>query len=253
MGKKTIKCSREGYSKPDLRCSIMNKVFKSDKGGRPYQWSARKAQLVSKLYKEAGGKFSSRKTKKQLSLEKWTEQDWTTKSGKPSLQTGERYLPRKAIRKLTNAQYRRTTAAKRAGMRKGKQFVRQPKDVSKITKRYRQKSPNDHMPIRAIRMNDANSKKLMEEYKDSCMLIWFYAPWCGHCQHFAPVYDEVYEEMKDDNHYAILYVNIDDSPMLSGEYKIEGVPTVYKVNKGKKTMYEGSRTKGDIVKFAKED
>lgn len=263
MGKKTINCSREGYSKPDLRCSIMNRIFKSDKGGRPYQWSARKAQLVSKLYKEAGGKFASRKTKQQLSLEKWSEQDWTTKSGNPSLKTGERYLPRKAIRKLTDKQYRRTTAAKRAGMRKGKQFVRQPKDISKITRKYRgadtsrqlyrQKAPTDHMPIRAIHMNDSNSKKLIEEYKNACILIWFYAPWCGHCQDFASVYDEVYEEMKDDNHYAVLYVNIDESPMLTGEYKIEGVPTVYKVKNGRKTMYEGSRTKGDIVMFAMED
>lgn len=252
MVKKAIKCSREGYSNPTLRCSIMNKVFKSDKGGRPYQWSARKAQLVSKLYKDAGGKFSSTKTKKQLSLQKWTEQDWTTKSGKPSLQTGERYLPRKAIRKLTDKQYRKTTAAKRAGMRKGKQFVRQPEDVRKITKRYRQKAPIDHLPIRAIHMNDSNKKKIMEDNKDRTMLIWFYAPWCGHCQNFAPVYDEVYEEMKDDDHYAIMCVDIDTSPELSGEFMIEGVPTVYKIKNNKRTLYSGDRTKKDVIEFAKE-
>lgn len=252
MAKKTIKCSRQGYSNPDLRCSIMNKVFESAKGGRPYQWSARKAQLVSKMYKDAGGKFSSRKTKQQKSLEKWTEQDWTTKSGKPSLETGERYLPRKAIRKLTDKQYRKTTAAKRAGMRKGKQFVRQPKDVSKLTRRYRQKAPIDHLPIRAIHMNDSNKKKMLDDNKDRTMLVWFYAPWCGHCQNFAPIYDEVYEEMKDDDNYAIMCVNIDESPELSTEYEIEGVPTVYKIKNKKKSLYKGTRAKKEIVDFVKE-
>jgi thiol-disulfide isomerase/thioredoxin len=230
----------------------MQKVYASNKGGRPYQWSARKAQLVSKMYKDTGGKFSSKRTSKQLSLKKWTDQDWTTKTGKPSLQTGERYLPRKAIRKLTNTQYRRTTAAKRAGMRKGKQFVRQPKDVSKITRRYRQGAPIDNLPIRAIHMNDSDKSTLMKDNKDRTMLIWFYAPWCGHCQAFAPVYDEVYEELKDDDNYAIMCVNIDDSPEMSSEFNIERVPTVYKINNKKKTMHKGGRTRKDIIEFAKE-
>ena len=43
--------------------------------------------------------------KSQKSLKKWTNQDWTTKSGKPSAKTGERYLPKKAIKALTPAQY----------------------------------------------------------------------------------------------------------------------------------------------------
>jgi hypothetical protein len=79
--------------------------------------------------------------KPQQSLKSWTEQKWRTKSGKPSTQgskaTGERYLPEKAIKSLSPAEYAATTKAKRAGKAKGKQFVKQPKTVAKKTKGFR--------------------------------------------------------------------------------------------------------------------
>jgi hypothetical protein len=73
----------------------------------------------------------------QKSLKAWTEQKWTTKSGKPSSQTGERYLPEKAIKALSPAEYAATTKAKRAGKAAGKQFVAQPKRIAKKTAGYR--------------------------------------------------------------------------------------------------------------------
>ena len=51
----------------------------------------------------------------QKSLKDWGKQKWRTKSGKPSSKTGERYLPTKAIKALTSAQYAATSKAKRAG------------------------------------------------------------------------------------------------------------------------------------------
>ena len=75
--------------------------------------------------------------KSQQSLKNWTKQKWRTKSGKPSAQTGERYLPEKAIKSLTSAEYAATTRAKREGTRQGKQFVRQPKSIAKKTARFR--------------------------------------------------------------------------------------------------------------------
>ena len=75
--------------------------------------------------------------KPQKSLANWTKQDWRTKSGKPSKQTGERYLPASAIKALSPAEYAATTAAKRAGTRAGKQHVKQPKSISKKTAQFR--------------------------------------------------------------------------------------------------------------------
>ena len=75
--------------------------------------------------------------KPQKSLKAWTKQEWTTKSGKPSAKTGERYLPKKAIKALTPAQYAATTKKKRADTKKGKQHSAQPKKVASKTKQYR--------------------------------------------------------------------------------------------------------------------
>jgi hypothetical protein len=73
----------------------------------------------------------------QKSLKAWGDQKWQTKSGKKSSETGERYLPEKAIKALSPAEYAATTKAKRAGKAAGKQFVAQPKRIAKKTAGYR--------------------------------------------------------------------------------------------------------------------
>jgi|TARA_R100000315_G_scaffold31154_1_gene12540 hypothetical protein len=75
--------------------------------------------------------------KSQRSLKQWTKQKWRTKSGKPSSKTGERYLPEKAIKALSSAEYAATTRAKRKGTKAGKQFVKQPKKIAAKTRAYR--------------------------------------------------------------------------------------------------------------------
>ena len=75
--------------------------------------------------------------KSQKSLKKWTKQKWRTKSGKPSAETGERYLPSKAIQSLSSSEYAATTRAKRKGTAAGKQHVAQPKNIAKKTARFR--------------------------------------------------------------------------------------------------------------------
>ncbi len=116
---------------------IKKKVMAMDTAGTASgQWSARKAQMAVRLYKEAGGGYQGAKPSSN-SLAKWTKQDWTTKSGKPSSKTGERYLPRKAIQALSDKEYKKTTTAKRKATAKGKQFSKQPKDIADKTKHYR--------------------------------------------------------------------------------------------------------------------
>ena len=75
--------------------------------------------------------------KSQRSLRSWTKQKWRTKSGKKSSETGERYLPEKAIKSLTAAEYAATSKKKREDTKKGKQFSKQPKKIAKKTKGYR--------------------------------------------------------------------------------------------------------------------
>jgi len=127
------------YTKPSLRERLKKQIMgQSVAGTKAGQWSARKAQLLGKRYKEAGGGYSGSKTASQRSLSKWTKQEWTTKSGKPSSKTGERYLPKKAIESLSPSEYASTTEAKRKGKAKGKQFVKQPKSIAKKVKKFRE-------------------------------------------------------------------------------------------------------------------
>ena len=98
--------------------------------------SARAMQLAGKIYKDKGGGYTGEKTKAQKSLSKWTKQEWTTKSGKPSKETGERYLPKKAIESLSSSEYAATTRAKRQGGGTGS-VVKQPKIIAEKTAKYR--------------------------------------------------------------------------------------------------------------------
>ena len=73
----------------------------------------------------------------QRSLVDWTRQEWRTLSGKPSLKTGERYLPAKAWASLSAGERAATNAAKRKAMKAGKQFSKQPKKIAEKTSRFR--------------------------------------------------------------------------------------------------------------------
>ena len=78
--------------------------------------------------------------KSQQSLKNWGDQDWGTKSGKRSSDTGERYLPRKAREALTDEEYAATSAKKRKDKAAGKQHSKQPKKIADKTRRYRSKA-----------------------------------------------------------------------------------------------------------------
>ena len=45
------------YTKPTMRKRLFNKIKAGSKGGKPGQWSARKAQMLAKQYKAAGGGY----------------------------------------------------------------------------------------------------------------------------------------------------------------------------------------------------
>ena len=122
---------------PKLWEKVKDEVTEGDKGGKPGQWSARKAQLAVGEYKKEGGGYKGKKSADNH-LHQWTEEDWGTKSGKESGKTGERYLPKDAREHLTDAEYARTTAKKRADTNKGRQFSAQPKDVAKKTAHHRE-------------------------------------------------------------------------------------------------------------------
>lgn len=124
--------ARAERSDPELREKVKRRVTRGSKGGDKGEWSARKAQLAVQEYKKAGGGYRGGKSADN-SLDKWTKEEWGTRSGKPSGKTGERYPPKRARETLSRSEHDRTTAKKRADTRKGRQHSAQPKDVARKT------------------------------------------------------------------------------------------------------------------------
>ena len=121
-----VKSAKMSYTKPEVRERIKKRIMAGSKGGKPGQWSARKAQLVAIEYRKAGGGYRGGVKKTQRSLKKWTREKWTTSDGKPAIRKGgtRRYLPAKAWSRLTPAQRRATNRKKLLGSRSGAQFIK---------------------------------------------------------------------------------------------------------------------------------
>jgi len=55
--KKSTVNAAGNYTKPAMRKRLFNSIKAGSKGGKPGQWSARKAQMLAKRYKEQGGGY----------------------------------------------------------------------------------------------------------------------------------------------------------------------------------------------------
>ena len=128
------------YTKPTMRKRLFERIKAGGKGGRPGQWSARKAQMLAAAYKKAADteiekEESMALRKSQKSLRRWTKQKWRTKSGKPSTQgpkaTGERYLPEKAIKALSSVNTPRLRSLNAERLEKVNSILNNPKDCKK--------------------------------------------------------------------------------------------------------------------------
>ena len=134
---KSKKSSPENYTKPELREKIKKKVIAGEKGGRPGQWSARKAQLVTHEYEAEGGRYKKPRTAAQKSLKQWGDERWRTADGKQAIQgkSTHRYLPDAAWNKLSPSERKATDRKKVAGSKRGKQFVANTTAAAKSRKR----------------------------------------------------------------------------------------------------------------------
>jgi len=122
---------------PVLWTRIKNAVMSENIGGTEAgYWSARKAQIAVKRYKDAGGQYVGKKSPEN-SLTRWSNEKWRTKSGSPSSLTGERYLPTKAIQALSPQKYRATSLKKKRDTENNIHYSKQPENIAKITRKYR--------------------------------------------------------------------------------------------------------------------
>lgn len=150
------KKSSSKYTRPQLRERIKERIKKSDRGGRPGQWSARKSQLLVQEYEKQGGGYTSdKRDKKAKSLEQWTEEDWQTSDGDTRARHGgstERYLPKEAWDKLSDEEKKATNRKKRRASKSGKQYV---------------SNTNAAKKARSHATSHANEKTKAELYKEA--------------------------------------------------------------------------------------
>ena len=125
MATKTAEDYAQTYTDPELRERLKEQIKADDKGGKPSQWSARKSQLLAHEYEKAGGGYKGERTEQQKNLMHWTDEDWTTADGQVAIRGGmtERYLPRAAWEKLSDAEKREANLSKEDGSHEGQQHV----------------------------------------------------------------------------------------------------------------------------------
>ena len=147
MATKHPKDWADKYTDPDLRARLKDEVQADDKGGKPGQWSARKAQLLKAAYEREGGAYLGEKDATQQHLSRWSEEDWQTSDGGADARTGseqekggasKRYLPKAAWDELSDEEKRETDAQKAEGSAHGEQFVANPDAAKQAGKHARE-------------------------------------------------------------------------------------------------------------------
>jgi hypothetical protein len=104
------KSKKEGIAiktNPKLWEKVKEEVTNSSKGGVSGKWSARKAQLAVKLYKERGGRYKGSRSRSN-SLTKWSDEKW----GYVGKEKHSRYLP-EVVRSHLSSRSRRSESRKK--------------------------------------------------------------------------------------------------------------------------------------------
>ncbi|MEM2508723.1 MAG: thioredoxin [Candidatus Thermoplasmatota archaeon] len=73
-----------------------------------------------------------------------------------------------------------------------------------------------------ITLTDKNFDEIIKKY--SMVVVDFWAPWCGPCKFFSPIFEEVAREMKG----KVIFgkVNTDENEKLCERFGIMSIPTI---------------------------
>jgi len=95
-----------------------------------------------------------------------------------------------------------------------------------------------------------NFKKEVDGSKDA--LVYFYAPWCGHCKSLAPKWEAAAEEVKDNDNVIMGKFDATANDVPSG-FEVQGFPTIYWIPAGKAPeKYTSGRETADLTKWIKD-
>lgn len=72
-----------------------------------------------------------------------------------------------------------------------------------------------------IELNEQTLEKTIVE--NDIVIIDFWAPWCGPCKNFAPIYEEVSEKYPD---IVFAKVNTEEEQAIAAHFQIRSIPTL---------------------------
>ncbi|ORX52909.1 thioredoxin-like protein [Piromyces finnis] len=98
-----------------------------------------------------------------------------------------------------------------------------------------------------VKFNDLNFDNQIAEGQ---WMVYFYADWCGHCNIFAPVFEDVEIEAKEKNlNVNFGKVNIDENPQLASRFYITSLPTLFFIEDKQVRKFNIVRTQENLIKF----
>jgi protein disulfide-isomerase-like protein len=100
-----------------------------------------------------------------------------------------------------------------------------------------------------VHLTDSNWNSYLKRNKKKHVLVMFYAPWCGHCKHMKPGYQEAAAEFAAEkrNDLVLAAVDATKEKETAGQFDIGGYPTLLYFHNGAQSKYEGSREKEGIM------
>lgn len=64
-----------------------------------------------------------------------------------------------------------------------------------------------------------------EKIAKGVVIVDFWAPWCGPCMSFGPIFEKVGANLSSQN-LSFAKVNIDDAPEIASDYGVRSIPTI---------------------------
>jgi thioredoxin 1 len=75
--------------------------------------------------------------------------------------------------------------------------------------------------VATVELSDSNFEEVING--NDIVIVDFWAPWCGPCRSFAPVYEQVSEQHPD---VVFAKVNTEEHQALAGHFQIRSIPTL---------------------------